>query len=475
MTFSRRLTLLAALCASAGLHAQPPLSFSPCADTAVPGSLCAVKDVYGAYDERGLPAAGENLELFVRKIPAEGKATGTLWLVAGGPGESGATFYSLLPTLRRSFPGFDLLIPDHRGTGNSTRLCPAEEAEDSPGGRALAGAEWASCFASLNQAAQRARQFSISNAANDLQELIRDEHYTDKRPVYLYGVSYGTQLILRSLQLRSLPVKGIILDSLTPPQGRSRQDLSYRSHMVDRVGLEVLEQCDEDRACHALLGEDAAVVQARVLDKVQADPALLAKIPGKNLKYFMGSLLDVPAARARIPYLLRDLDQGGDTELAAVRAIMTAAAASLGDYAQSPLSVPLAGIISNSENNLQPFSAPGMRASDIEQGEAHLLFASPLPGLLLNNGLPTYRRDDYYARLPMRIPRMLVLQGTWDAKTPYRAGAGQVGLLQYNKAGDVSLSTVQHAPHFILWTAPACFEQAVTRFIGGKPARDCTL
>ena len=475
MTFSRRLTLLAALCASAGLHAQPPLSFSPCADTAVPGSLCAVKDVYGAYDERGLPAAGESLELFVRKIPAEGKATGTLWLVAGGPGESGATFYSLLPTLRRSFPGFDLLIPDHRGTGNSTRLCPAEEAEDSPGGRALAGAEWASCFASLNQAAQRARQFSITNAANDLQELIRDEHYTDKRPVYLYGVSYGTQLILRSLQLRSLPVKGIILDSLTPPQGRSRQDLSYRSHMVDRVGLEVLEQCDEDRACHALLGEDAAVVQARVLDKVQADPALLAKIPGKNLKYFMGSLLDVPAARARIPYLLRDLDQGGETELATVRATLTQAAASLGSYPQSPLSIPLVSIISNSENNLQPSLRPNWTATDLDREEADLLFTSPLPRILLGGGLPTYARDSYFGALPAKVPPMLVLQGTLDPKTPYAGAQAQVQALTQSKAGKVALSTVHNAPHFILWTAPACFEQASTRFIAGKTAQDCTL
>jgi len=331
MTFLPCLSLICTLFACTGLHAEP-LSFSPCADTAVPGSLCAVKGVYGAYDERGLPAAGDNLELFVRKIPAEGKARGTVWLVAGGPGESGAAFYGLLPTLRRSFPGFDLLLPDHRGTGNSTRLCPAEEAEDSPGGRALAGAEWASCFASLNEEVQRARRFSITNAAHDLQALVRDEHYGDKRPVYVVGVSYGTQLVLRAMQVMPLPVQGVILDSLTPPQNHPRQDLSQRSRLADTVGRQVLRQCDEDQACHALLGEDAEPVLERVRKKVEADPALLAGIPGKNLPYFMASLLDVPAARARIPHLLRDLDQGKGTELAAVRAILQDAAASLGSY-----------------------------------------------------------------------------------------------------------------------------------------------
>ncbi len=254
--------------------------------------------------------------------------------MAGGrrPGESGAAFYGLLPTLRRSFPGFDLLLPDHRGTGNSTRLCPAEEAEDSPGGRALAGAEWASCFASLNEEVQRARRFSITNAAHDLQALVRDEHYGDKRPVYVVGVSYGTQLVLRAMQVMPLPVQGVILDSLTPPQNHPRQDLSQRSRLADTVGRQVLRQCDEDQACHALLGEDAEPVLERVRKKVEADPALLAGIPGKNLPYFMASLLDVPAARARIPHLLRDLDQGKGTELAAVRAILQDAAASLGSY-----------------------------------------------------------------------------------------------------------------------------------------------
>ena len=86
--------------------------------------------------------------MFLRKFPAPRPAAsrGTVWLVAGGPGESGASLYPMLPTLRRAFPGFDLVIPDHRGTGYSTRLCPQEEAVDSPGGMALAGAEWATFF-----------------------------------------------------------------------------------------------------------------------------------------------------------------------------------------------------------------------------------------------------------------------------------------------------------------------------------------
>ncbi|MCA1859573.1 alpha/beta hydrolase [Janthinobacterium sp. HSC-3S05] len=481
MTLLPRLTLLAVLLSSASLHAEP-MFFTPCSDTAMPGSLCSGLNVPGSYDDQGR-AVGDTdaMHVFVRKfaadVPAGKPAKGTLWLVAGGPGESGASFYSLLPTLRRSFPGFEFLIPDHRGTGHSSRLCKVEESEQSPGGRALAGAEWGSCFAGLNLVPEYAGQFSITMAARDLQALIEGERKVKGKqpPVYVYSVSYGTQLVLRALQLGPLPVKGVIFDSLVPPQTDARRDLSQRSHMVNTVGMQVLAQCDADAACHAALNEPAASLYRRVLDKTHTDPALQAKIPGKNLKNFLGGMLDVPVARARIPYLLRELDQGGETELASVRATLTQAAASLGSYPQSPLSIPLVSIISNSENNLQPSLRPGWTAADIDRDEEKLLFTSPLPRILLGGGLPTYPRDSYFGALPAKMPPTLVLQGTLDPKTPYAGAQAQVQALTQSKAGKVALSTVRNAPHFILWTAPACFEQASTRFIAGKPAQDCTL
>jgi pimeloyl-ACP methyl ester carboxylesterase len=104
-----------------------------------------------------------------------------------------------------------------------------------------------------------------------------------------------------------------------------------------------------------------------------------------------------------------------------------------------------------------------------------LLLTSPLPRILLGGGLPTYPRDAYFGALPAKVPPTLVLQGTLDPKTPYAGAQAQVHALTQHKAGNVALATVQNAPHFILWTAPACFEQASTRFIAGKTAQDCTL
>ncbi len=120
MTFLPCLSLICTLFACTGLHAEP-LSFSPCADTAVPGSLCAVKGVYGAYDERGLPAAGDNLELFVRKIPAEGKARGTVWLVAGAPANRALPSMACCLRCGAAFPASTCCFPT---TGARITDCP---------------------------------------------------------------------------------------------------------------------------------------------------------------------------------------------------------------------------------------------------------------------------------------------------------------------------------------------------------------
>lgn len=434
--------LLFALSCSGAAHGA---SFQPCDDahtrTTLNGSLCAHETAPLSHEA----AAGEQLSLFIRKFPAQGSRRGTVWLVAGGPGESGASFYPFIDRLRRSFPGFDLLVPDHRGTGLSSRLCPAEESASSPGGMALAGAEWGSCFAQLNAQPERARQFSITNAAHDLRRLIL--RHRDGKPVYVVGVSYGTQLVLRSLQIGALPVKGLVLDSLVPLETADKWDLSRRSLATDDVGRQVLARCDADRPCAAMLTEPAAALLRRV------------SASNRELPRLMGRLLDVPAQRARIPHLLRDLADGGGDELARVKAGLAEAGAALGSYPQSPPSIPLVGIISGSENNLRP----GLSVSALKAEEEPLLFTSPLPGLLQQSGLPLYPRDGYFGGHPAWLPPTLVLSGTLDPKTHYQGAIEHVAVLR--QAGKVTLAEVDGAPHFILWTAPEAFERHVGAFI----------
>ena len=63
------------------------------------------------------------------------------------------------------------------------------------------------------------------------------------------------------------------------------------------------------------------------------------------------------------------------------------------------------------------------------------------------------------------------------ASTGTDVGQGDAtgGLALSATSGKVALASIGQAPHFILWTAPACFEQAARRFIAGKRADDCSL
>lgn len=440
--------------------------FKPCADAgadpALAGSLCARVAAPLSYAE---PSLGQ-VELFVRKFPARGRSRGQVWLIAGGPGESGATFYPLLDTFRASFPGFDLIVPDHRGTGFSTRLCPAEEAVDSPAGAALAGQEWATCFSSLEAGGVRAKAFTITNAAHDLRGLI--DRYSGRRKTWIYGVSYGTQLVLRTMTVAPpRRVDGIVLDSLVPPETTESWDLSRRSAVVDQVGRQVLAACDADPACRSRLGGSAVGAMQAVVD----DPKLAAAVPGGRPKMFFGALLDFPELRGRIPALLAALREGDPTPVAQARRDLGTLGETFGRFPQSPMSVPLVAMISASENN----SRPDLTKTQVEAEAATYLFTSPLPGQLVDGAGLAYPRDDAFGTSPAKLPRLLVVQGDMDPKTPYAGAEAHVELLR--GAGDVALARVGGAPHFVLFTAPECFTRTVRPFVetSRKPPQACAI
>jgi pimeloyl-ACP methyl ester carboxylesterase len=458
--------IAAALLSLGAIGAPHAADFAPCADAAtqpaLDGSLCAVERVPGDPSGVSGAPAGE-VSLFVRKFPATGAARGQVWLIAGGPGESGASFYGLVPKLRQTFPGFDLVMPDHRGTGFSTRMCPDEEAAGSAGGGALAGAEWGSCFGRLNANPAHARQFSETNAAYDLKLLL--ERAPRKGKTYVYGVSYGTQLVLRTVALGAKHIDGVVLDSLVSLQDDDKADLSRRSLVADAVGKQILAACDGGRRCRTRMGEPVETIYRRVLARAAKEPQLLAAVPGGNLKRFFGSLLDVPSAASRIPYMIKELDQGKVDSIKVVLADVEKQMVTLGSFPQSPPSIPLVIVISGSENNLQP----GRTIEEVGQEEAGLLFASSLPGHLVGAPLPLYPRDAWFARVPERLPPMLVIHGDRDGKTPYDAAVRHIEVLR--KAGPVQLYTAEGGGHFVLWSDSGCARAAVTKFVLGDEVR----
>lgn len=434
--------LLAPLCAAAQ---KPSPSFTACADAApqipLAGSECLVTQV----PLRHAAADAGTIELFVRRVPvpAHTKRRGEVWLIAGGPGEAGASLSPLIRTYQRAFPGYDLIIPDHRGTGRSTRLCPEQEAPQSADGVGLAGAEWGPCIGGLYANLQRTQAFSITEAAQDLALLIRQQ----RRPgeLLLYGVSYGTQLALRALQVEPMPLDGLVLDGLVPPETAAQWDLSHRTTVVDAVGRALLDKAHLSAYRSVLARIDTA--------------AWRDQVPGKDLRRFLGTLLNFPALRDRISAIIDGLARDDAALLATSAADLQTAVAALGQSGDNRPALPLVMLIAASENNARPALTHDMVAAEARDA----LFVSPIPGLLVDAGLPTYPRDAWFGRSPTTLPRTLVIHGTLDPNTPYAGAQAHAALLQ--AAGPVTFTTVERGAHWLAFAAPGCFASTVAAFV----------
>ena len=444
--------LLPAEPADARTEASPG-EFTKCEDAdslaSLRGTECARIEAPLDYSEPG----DGTVELFVRKFRAEGDTVGQLWLVAGGPGESGASFYPFIATVRAAAPGFDLLVPDHRGTGFSTRLCPEEESAASDAGSSLAGEEWGTCFGALNANAGRTRAFTISNAARDLHLLM--SRFDSGKRTYLYGVSYGTQLVLRLLTLGAqADIEGVVLDSLVPLESNGQLDLSHRSAITDTVGRQVLRECDTLPKCQQYFPDGTERALQQILDREDIE-----ELAGANLKYKLSALLDFPETRAMLPEVVAGLRASDPAWLNHAMRRLASKGSLLEPYPQSGSSIPLVNLISRSENNARP----ELNAEVIEREAEGYLFASPLPSLLLSGGIPAYKPDGSFGQSPVSIPPTIVLHGTLDPKTPYHGAQEHVAALK--AAGDITLVPVDRLPHFILMTAPDEFKKSVRSFL----------
>lgn len=166
-------------------------------------------------DRTGVVAG--SISLHVEVLPASGVPRGTLFLIAGGPGQGSARSYGLSSADSAAFmqamlPGYTLVAFDNRGTGDSGLLnCPVLQA--TPTASAELGAILArDCAAIIGPT----RQFyATRDHAEDI-DAVRAALGVQK--IALLGVSYGTKLALAYALAHPANVERIILDSVVPPQ-----------------------------------------------------------------------------------------------------------------------------------------------------------------------------------------------------------------------------------------------------------------
>jgi pimeloyl-ACP methyl ester carboxylesterase len=205
------LGLAVALVLAAPGQARAAISLSPCPQ-ATDGVQCGTVDV--PLDRTG--AVPGTIPLHVEVLPATGLPRGTMFLIAGGPGQGSAGAYALSSSaaaqeMQNMFPGYTLVAFDNRGTGKSGLInCPGLQT---------------SSLTTIEQDAALARDCAAIIGPGRQFYATRD-HAEDMESVRvalgvgrigLFGVSYGTKLAVAYALAHPANVERIVLDSVVVP------------------------------------------------------------------------------------------------------------------------------------------------------------------------------------------------------------------------------------------------------------------
>jgi pimeloyl-ACP methyl ester carboxylesterase len=197
-----------------------------------------------------------SISIGVKRYMAGGESEGQIWLLQGGPAASTimSLGFSQMADTIRSKRNLDIYFIDQRGTGYSTYLsCPDQESTTSEGGVEITLNEWPECFSHLDTlyGENGIHGFSTTNSAHDIKlamELTRD----GEKPVFIFGVSYGTYLAQRYLKLYPDSVSGIVFDSTI---ANSVPILNVPYHRNEN-GRRYMDACMDDDFCSSKLGDN---------------------------------------------------------------------------------------------------------------------------------------------------------------------------------------------------------------------------
>jgi pimeloyl-ACP methyl ester carboxylesterase len=271
--------------------------------------------------DRGTPE-GAKIPVFVSRAKSYGAHRADLWLVQGGPGDTSAYFNTFVDELRAALEGFDIYTIEHRGVGQSARLgCPGQESPSSDEGTTISLAEVPDCVAAAEKQYHGGlSSFRLTPAAADLAEAI-DRTRTPGADVFIYGVSYGTSVAIRYLQLRPSDAAGVILDSVSPPGLKFFSDYEKQ---YDGVLEKLAALCAKDAGCAARFEGDRWGELSKVTQEVAAGSCAAAKLTRPLLSGYVDTLLESDRDRVAALALLHRVHRCEPLDVAAIDAFRNA-------------------------------------------------------------------------------------------------------------------------------------------------------
>lgn len=271
--------------ADLGAYLGQELDWVGCEDTATsttdaelsanPALQCASVEVPLDYDK----PEGERAHIALTRLPAAGKAEGSLLLNPGGPGGSGTSLVASTLPLWQASPvaeRFDIVGFDPRGVGSSTPAldCYTDEEYDA-GDVPRFGAVYD--ITSAEEAAELAERCAagsggIANLVNaGSTNVVRDmdimrQVLGDDQLTYL-GYSYGSELGAMYAATYPEKVRAIVLDgAVSPDLTASESRLSSFTGLQARFD-DLAAHCTESPDC--VLGPDPAAANDRLHEIVQ--------------------------------------------------------------------------------------------------------------------------------------------------------------------------------------------------------------
>lgn len=232
-------------------------------------------------------SSGPTLSLAIKRVPAAGAESRTIWFVDGGPGDAGRASIGRVAGVLAGDSGLAIYTFDHRGVGESAPLeCPEQRDPRSPDGAELTPKEWEPCVAHLKATRDDLQFIAVTQAARDLDLLVR-RFRRPGVPALVWGVSYGTFLIWEYLRVAATPPDGVILDGIVPP------DWSFAEFDggLDRMGRRLIALCNTDSTCAARTRSDPAGMVRAAADSLVGGPCRKTGLTPELYRLVQGNLL----------------------------------------------------------------------------------------------------------------------------------------------------------------------------------------
>ncbi|WP_437477877.1 alpha/beta fold hydrolase [Sorangium sp. So ce1014] len=358
---------------------------------------------------------GKTITFFVkRKLSATQPSRAQLWLLNGGPGYSGADFEPLVELLGAIDPTLDMYMPDHRGTGRSSRLgCPDGETPESESGSYLTDAEVAACLPELKaELGDDIKGYTVTNAARDVGEIIERTRVPGS-DVLVLGGSYGTIWGHRYLQLYPDQPSAVSLTALAV-----NSHLSDIDRWLNDLGQRFMGLCGADPSCSDKLGADPWATMTETLDAFEEGACPEVAALGYDRQLFQtlfAQFLYQWAPRPLIPTLIYRLSRCSPADVGA----FTHLAGLLFAPLPEPLSPTLRFYSPVLRNNiiLSELSAdPPPPVSDVEAflGRANVALGLTDHLAALHESWPRYTPDAHAGQWATTSVPLLLLHGELD-------------------------------------------------------------